>query len=148
MKPVSAPNCLISSCTFSSKPVMSAETSMITLTPRTTPNTVSALRILCARSVSMACFRFSPCACAMCAALSFSPQRFDWIELRGPHGGVDPEEKPHTGRDSQGEDHRANGGIHGEGKQRLHGINDQVGGQDSNQSADRREHRGLGHELQ
>ena len=45
--------------------VINAATSMITLTPSTTPNTVSALRILCVRSVSIACFRFSPYACAI-----------------------------------------------------------------------------------
>src|SRR6516162_2522232 len=58
-KAVSAPTCLISSSIFWLKPVISAETSMITLTPRTTPKTVRALRSLCERRVSMAWRRFS-----------------------------------------------------------------------------------------
>ena len=39
----------------------------MTLTPYTTPNTVSALRSLWVRNVSMACRKFSPYACAIAA---------------------------------------------------------------------------------
>src|SRR5437764_6530542 len=145
---VSAPNCLICSSIFWSKPESIPATSIITLTPRTTPNTVSALRILCARSVSMACFRFSPCACAISAALSLGPQRFDGVELRGARRRVNPEEKPYGGRHPKGQNHGVNGRTHGKGGQRPNCVNHEVGRQDSNQSAGRREHRRLGHKLQ
>jgi len=46
-------------------PVISAATSIMTLTPSTTPKTVSPLRILWVRNVSIACLRFSPYACAI-----------------------------------------------------------------------------------
>jgi len=42
----------------SSNPVISAATSIMTLTPSTTPKTVSPLRILWVRNVSIACLRF------------------------------------------------------------------------------------------
>src|SRR5262245_43667953 len=98
---------------------------MMTLTPRTTPNTVSPLRILCARSVSIACFRFSPCACAI--ALSVCPQRFDGIQLRRAHGGIDSEKEADSGRQDQRDDDGAHGRKHGNRSDATNECDDQVG---------------------
>src|SRR4051794_1382037 len=146
MKPVSAPNCLISSCTFSSKPVISAETSMMTLTPRTTPNTVKPLRILWARSVSMACLRFSPWACAIW--LSVRTQCFDGIKPGGTHGGVDSEEQAHSRGHCQGQNYCVYLHLHGNRGDRTTQCHQPPGQQDADDSTDGGEHRGLGHELQ
>src|SRR5215467_10787789 len=113
---------------------------MITLTPRTTPKTVSALRILCTRSVSMACFKFSPCACAIPAALSLGPQCFDGIELRRPRRGINPEEKSDPCGHAQRQNHRPDRRVHREGKQGLNGKDHKPPPHAANQSADGREH--------
>src|SRR5579863_971693 len=136
------------SCTFWSNPVMSAATSMITLTPNTTPKTVSALRILCARKVSMACFKFSPYACAMLVSLAFRPQRFDGIELCRAHRGINPEEESHTSGKQDRDDHRAQRGLHGNRGDRASQRHQRVCEYDSKQSTDRCQDGRLGHELQ
>src|SRR5579863_5695425 len=146
MKAVSAPYCLMSSWMAWSKPVIKAATSMITLTPNTTPNTVSALRNLCARSVSIACFRFSPCAWAMSSLVR--PQRFNRIEPRGAHRRIDPEEQSHAGRNTEGQNHGAERCSHGNGSGRAPQGHDAIGQQDSDDAANSGEHRRLGHELE
>src|SRR5580704_6124512 len=146
MKAVSAPYCMMSSWMAWSRPVINAATSMITLTPNTTPNTVSALRSLCARSVSIACFRFSPCAWAMSSLVR--PQRFNGIELRRAHRGIDPEEESHAGGNAEGQDHSAERRSHGNGCGRAPEGHDAIGQQDSDDAANGGEHRRLGHELE
>src|SRR6266446_176169 len=102
---VSAPNCLMFSWMVSSNPVINAATSMMTLTPRTTPKTVRPLRILCVRSVSIACLRFSPYACAIFVfqTSGLSPQRLDGIQFRRARRRINPK---------QDADDSAGGGEH------------------------------------
>src|SRR5271156_3780394 len=155
--PVSAPNCLIFSCTWASKPVISAATSMITLTPSTTPNTVSVLRSLCARSVSIACFRFSPCCWAilyLCdSALrdqrssAIGPQRFNGIELCGSHRGIDSKEKADRRGNAQRQNHGADGRSHGDGCQSPAHGNQGIRQTDADQPASRGQHGRFGHKL-
>src|ERR1700751_2973939 len=146
MNAVSAPYCLMSSWIAWSKPGIKAATSMITLTPNTTPNTVSALRSLCARSVSIACFRFSPCAWAMSSLVR--PQRFNGIELRRAHRRIDPKEESHAGRNAEGQNHGAERCSHGNGCGGAPQGHDSVGQQDSDDAVNGGGPCRPGHELE
>src|SRR6516225_8474125 len=126
---------------------MSAATNMMTLTPSTTPKTVSALRSLCVRRVPMACLRFSPFACGIAAPLTVRSQGFNGIKLRGAHRRENPEEKSNTRGNHQRKHHRADRRLHGHGDERLGEINDKVRTKDSDQPARGRKHGGLSQKL-
>src|SRR5260370_7744017 len=102
------------SWTFWSKPEMRAATSMMTLTPSTTPNTVSALRSLCVRKVSSACLRFSLYAWAILCSSPVRAQSFDGIQLGRLHGRKDSEKETHSGRDAERQNHRSQRSLHWE----------------------------------
>src|SRR5438105_3724485 len=120
---------------------------MITLTPRTTPNTVKPLRILCARSVSIACFRFSPCACAMCV-LTVRSEGFDGIKLCRAHCRIDAEEQADPGRQYQRNDHRAHGGLQWDRRYRATQSYQAIGRNNPEKTANCRKDSRFGDELQ
>src|SRR3989442_15111413 len=70
----------------------------IDVMPMTTPRTVRAERNLFVRTVSTASPKTSQTSARRSAMASLSPQRFDWIEPRRAHGGIQPEEQPDDGR--------------------------------------------------
>src|SRR5579871_3954985 len=127
---------------------MSAATSIMTLTPSTTPKTVSALRSLCVRSVSIACLRFSPCDCAMESMSSVGTERFDRVELRGAHSRIDAEEKSDAGGNSERQDHRAHWSLHRDRSRGAPECHHAIGENDSDQAPGSCEDCGFRHELQ
>src|SRR4029077_8272407 len=159
-KAVSAPYCLMFSLTCASKPVIRAATNMITLTPSTTPNTVRKLRSLCARRVSIACFRFSPCCCAIVVfsdpapcgrsqrSSAVRPQRFDRIKFCRARGGINSEKEAdcrgNTERENNGAHRRAHGNRRGGASCGNHGIRQHNSGQSTGRGQDSR----FGYELQ
>src|ERR1700761_4966710 len=126
---------------------MSAATSMMTLTPRTTPKTVSALRSLCVRRVSIACLRFSPCDCAMESVSSVGTKRFDRVEFRGAHGRINTEEKSDAGGNTERQNHGAHRGLHRNRGRGAAERNDAVCEDDSDHATSGGEHGGFRHEL-
>src|SRR5579872_5289307 len=121
---------------------------MMTLTPSTTPKTVSALRSLCVRSVSIACLRFSPCDCAMESMSSVGTKRFDRVELRGAHSRINSEEKSDAGGNAERQDHRTHRSLHRNRGRGASERDDAVGKNDSDEAACGGEDRGFGHKLQ
>src|SRR5579871_2322173 len=113
---------------------MSAATSMMTLTPSTTPNTVSALRSLCVRNVSMACFEFSP----QCARPSSTQSK---------RCGENSEEETNQGGDNERNDDRAGLHLDWNESERADEQDCRIGPEDADHAAHGREHSGLGHEL-
>src|SRR5260370_1543942 len=120
MNAVSAPYWLMFSWCVWSKGEMRADTRMMTLTPSTTPNTVSALRSLCVRKGSSACLRFSLYAWAILCSSPVRAQSFDGIQLGRLHGRKDSEKETHSGRDAKRQNHHRQRSLHCEFKQRLH----------------------------
>src|SRR5579862_6538101 len=102
-KIVSGPMVLIESRSDSSKPRISDVMPTIDMMPMTMPSTVSAERILLARSVSHDIARISE---NNPLRMLFPPQRFDGIERRRARGRVQAERQADEGRDRDAEHHR------------------------------------------
>src|SRR5262245_28237731 len=119
MMMIFGPMALIESRSDSSNPRIIAVIPTIEVMPITTPRTVSAERILFDLSVSNAMRTTSwarPLRNAISLA-SFAPKRLDWIETGGSHCGVQPEEEPHGGGNTDAEHHspELDGGWHRRG---------------------------------
>src|SRR5579859_4364628 len=116
----------------SSKPVIRAATNMMTLTPSTTPKTVSPLRILWVRNVSIACLRFSPYACAIwffspVRISGFGPQCLDGIQFSRARSRINAEEQADRGGQAQRNNYGAQRHTHRDGGRRAHQLHNSVG---------------------
>src|SRR3954447_27018447 len=90
---VFGPSCPMESRSDWSKPRMSEVMPTMDVIPMTTPSTVSAERILLARSVSNDMTTISDSRPVRTVFMLFPPQRFDRIQLRRAHRGIQAEEQ-------------------------------------------------------
>src|SRR5438874_4522908 len=100
---VFGPSCLNRSRSDWSKPRTSDVIPTIDVMPMTTPSTVSAERILLARSVWNDMTTISDRSPVRTAAMLLAPQRFDRIQLCGAHGGIETKDQSDERRDADAE---------------------------------------------
>src|SRR5919197_893989 len=113
---VFGPSVLIASRKDRSKPRMSDVMPTIDVMPMTTPSTVSAERILLARSVSHDMTMISDSSPVRTVFMLFAPQGFNRIEFRRAHRRVEAEEEADERRDADPERDRPR--LHRRGQRR------------------------------
>src|SRR5579863_8181526 len=142
---VSAPSAMSSSSMLERKPWTSPTTRIMRATPIITPSTARKLRSLWLRMVSIARCRFSRKSCFTMSVLR--PQRFDGIQARGAHGGINAEEQAHGGGKQQGDANGEYRSGNGNGRDGAHKLRNPERQDDTRDAAGSGKQRRLREEL-